>query len=584
MSEDELPEGWTEAPLDQLIQPLETGSRPKGGVRGIQGGVPSVGGEHLDDAGGFSFDSIKYVPRKFYDGMRRGHIQIGDVLVVKDGATTGKVSLVRDSFPYPEAVVNEHVFICRPRDGVEPEFLFRFLYSPVGQRRILENFRGSAQGGINQSFAPNTAVPLAPLAEQERIVGAAEALLARVHAVRDRLDRVPAVLRRFRQSVLAAACDGRLTEDWRAAHPDAEPADVLLGRIEAERRQRLGKRYKAPAEPETDDLNDLPEGWASASLEGVTSQITSGPRDWTQYYGRGSGTFIMAQNVRKGVLDLSYRKAVDPPASDPSRERSQVEVGDLLVTIVGANTGDVCPVNEALPEHYVCQSVALLRPAEAGIAAFLNLLLNSPSHGRGYFDACNYGAGRPHLSFDQLRATPVALPPLEEQAEIVRRADALLALADRVGARVEAARLHAERTAQAVLAKAFRGELVPTEAELARAEGRGYETTDVLLARVAEDSKGTPKAKAPPAQTDAPDLFSQPPAASASGEVPGPLRDAADAGATTTPRELLSWFGQKRRGAVVVGRVRSALGALGAETRPDFAEAGFDDAVRLVCR
>ena len=73
--------------------------------------------------------------------------------MVKDGATTGKVALVREDFPHPAAVVNEHVFVCRWADGVDPSFLFWFLYSEEGQNRILANFRGSAQGGINQSLA-----------------------------------------------------------------------------------------------------------------------------------------------------------------------------------------------------------------------------------------------------------------------------------------------------------------------------------------------------------------------------------------------------------------------------------------------
>ncbi len=78
---DGLPRGWTETPLTQLVEVLESGSRPKGGVRGIGEGIPSIGGEHLDEEGGFRFDAVKYVPFRFFDGMRRGRIQTGDVLV-----------------------------------------------------------------------------------------------------------------------------------------------------------------------------------------------------------------------------------------------------------------------------------------------------------------------------------------------------------------------------------------------------------------------------------------------------------------------------------------------------------------------
>jgi len=204
-----LPEGWVEITLSQILQVLESGSRPKGGVRGIKEGVPSIGGEHINENGGFRFDKIKFVPHNFFKKMTYGHIQTGDVLIVKDGATTGKVALVREDFPYNPAVVNEHVFICRPIEGVYPPFLFHFLFSKEGQDRILENFRGSAQGGINQSFAPGTTVPLAPLAEQKRIVAKADEVLKRVNPVRERLDRVSMILKRFRQEE-----SGAVTVDW----------------------------------------------------------------------------------------------------------------------------------------------------------------------------------------------------------------------------------------------------------------------------------------------------------------------------------------------------------------------------------
>jgi type I restriction enzyme S subunit len=103
-----------------------------------------------------------------------------------------------------------------------------------------------------------------------------------------------------------------------------------------------------------------------------------------------------------------------------------------------------------------------------------------------------YGAGKPGLNLDNIREMLVALPPLDEQREIVRRVDALFALARAIERRVAVATARAERLQQAVLARAFRGELVPTEAELARREARGYEDAEALLARVraARDAGG----------------------------------------------------------------------------------------------
>src|SRR5262249_45060955 len=102
-----------------------------------------------------------------------------------------------------------------------------------------------------------------------------------------------------------------------------------------------------------------------------------------------------------------------------------------------------------------------------------------------------YGEGRPHLSFDDIRATAIAIPPVEEQREIVRRVEALFKLADAIERRVTAATARVEKLTQAILAKAFRGQLVPTEAELARCEGREYEPASVLLERIRAERTGT---------------------------------------------------------------------------------------------
>ncbi len=157
--------------LSRLLLTLENGSRPSGGVGQIRTGVPSLGGEHISNGGNFNFENIKYVPQEFFARMSRGIINKYDVLVVKDGATTGKTAFVGNDFPFENAVVNEHVFIVRPdTDLLLPEYLFFFLYSAWGQAQIEREFHGGAIGGINQSFAENLEVPLPSLVEQRRIV------------------------------------------------------------------------------------------------------------------------------------------------------------------------------------------------------------------------------------------------------------------------------------------------------------------------------------------------------------------------------------------------------------------------------
>ena len=151
---------------------LESGSRPKGGVGGILGGIPSIGGEHLNTNGGFIFSKLKYIPEDFFEVLNKGHIYPNDIIVVKDGATTGKISYVDDDFPHKHAVVNEHLFIVRvnPKAAL-PKYVFYYLFSSEGQKQILSDFRGATVGGISRNFPRKVNVPTPCIPEQTQIAG-----------------------------------------------------------------------------------------------------------------------------------------------------------------------------------------------------------------------------------------------------------------------------------------------------------------------------------------------------------------------------------------------------------------------------
>ena len=117
------------------------------------------------------------------------------------------------------------------------------------------------------------------------------------------------------------------------------------------------------------------------------------------------------------------------------------------------------------------------------IPTFLMHVLNCPNTNRRV-KQLTAGSASPHLNVQEIKRFAVPVPPPDEQLEIVRRVETLFTLADTIETRVSAATKRAEKLTQAILAKAFRGELVPTEAELARREGRSYESASDLLARI----------------------------------------------------------------------------------------------------
>jgi type I restriction enzyme, S subunit len=453
--EGELPDGWTGTTLDQILESLESGSRPKGGVRGISDGIPSIGGEHLNDNGGFRFDAVKFVPRSFFERMGRGHIKKGDILVVKDGATTGKVALVRDNFPYPTAVVNEHVFICRLWSGLYPPFFFYFLFSKEGQDRILENFRGSAQGGINQSFAPGTVIPVAPRPEQKRIVAKVEELLARVTASREHLSKAALTLKRFRQSVLAAACSGRLTESRRH---------------------------------DGDEASELPSGWRWEPVEELLTKggIFDGPFGSnlkTSDYTANGVRVVRMENI--GWLTfIGFKQAFISENKYQSLTRHTVGAGDIIFSSFIDDQIRSCVLPVLLTKAIAKADCFCLRPDSTLVDRHYLVLQLSSQESYNALRENIHGATRPRVNTTQVRRLSVRVCPLPEQHEIVRRVEALFKLADVIERRIETATKRADKLTQAILAKAFRGELVPTEAELARREGREYERASALLGRI----------------------------------------------------------------------------------------------------
>jgi type I restriction enzyme, S subunit len=469
----ELPDGWEIIPLPDCVY-FQEGP----GLRKWQFGEAGIPFLNIRTFNNGTIDKTKcqfVKPEEFQGKYEHFLLNDGDIVVSSSG-TLGKLAVIREQdLPL---MLNTSVIRYRtlyPAQLLQPYLKF-FLQSHHFFRQIESAKTGSAISNYGPSHLKEMKIIIAPPAEQRRIVARLEKLLGKVNACQQRLENIPRILKRFRQVVLAAACSGTLTSDWRETQSPKESAQSLLLRIREERKviwqesrreKGLGvdfRNYSTPVSPTSEFEIDFPDSWTLASMDELTYIITSGSRDWKKYYrDDGPGTFVMAQNVRPLKFDRSFRLGVDPPEDNRDRARSEIRQNDLLVTIVGANTGDVCRVDVPVQNHYVCQSVALMRPVLIATSPFLELFLNSLAHGQEQYRKWIYGEGRPHLSFDHLRATAVALPPLTEQQEIVRLVDTFFKLADQLEARYQRAKAHVDKLQQSILAKAFRGELVPRD-------------------------------------------------------------------------------------------------------------------------
>jgi type I restriction enzyme S subunit len=166
----EIPKDWEVKKLGDLLRSLESGSRPKGGsLAHTPNGVLSIGGENINWDGSLNLAECLRFEESFYNRLKRGRIEEGDILLVKDGATIGKLAFIKE-VPEGKAMVNEHVFLLKSNNlKINPKFLFYFLLSEVGRQQIESLIFGSAQGGINKSIQDNILVFYPPLPEQSRI-------------------------------------------------------------------------------------------------------------------------------------------------------------------------------------------------------------------------------------------------------------------------------------------------------------------------------------------------------------------------------------------------------------------------------
>ncbi len=338
-------------------------------------------------------------------------------------------------------------FVLRSNDSILPQYLFHYIRQ-VSFRELAEsNMTGSVgQKRVPKEFIVNAAIPLPPLAEQHRIVAAIEALFARLDAANARLERVPGILKQFRQAVLAAACDGRLTEDWRAGSPQ----DWLECKVV--------------------DIAQVKVGGTPSRKK---PQFWNGTIPWVSS-GEVANNHI--HSTREHITELGL-------------ENSNAKIypkGTILIAMIGEGK---TRGQSAYLEIEACtnQNVAGIVPDIQKITSdFLWYWSLSK-----YEDHRKAGRGgeQPALNKKIISEMQLSLPPLPEQNEIVRRVEALLALTDRIEAEVAAARAKTETMRQSILAQAFSGRLVPTEAGLARREGREYEPASVLLERIHSEKK-----------------------------------------------------------------------------------------------
>ena len=437
---DELPEGWAQVSLSECVDVLDLQR------------VPVNSDERAKRKG-----RVPYYGATGQVGWIDDHIFDEELLLLgEDGAPFLDKSKAIAYIIAGKSWVNNHAHVLRACSEITKNHYLKFY---------LDNFdfhgfvNGTTRMKLTQASLNSIPVRLAPLPEQRRIAERLEKLLAEVEQCKERMAKIPVLLKRFRQSVLAAACSGRLTADWR------------------------GK--KLPLKTINSD-SELPDSWKAVSLG---SLISDGPQNGlykpASFYGRG--TLIVRIDAFYDGTISAWSELKRLHLTKEEQTQFELRNGDILINRVNSPKflGKAALVRE-LSEPCVYESNMMrLRLDLSQVLPNYAILYLQSFHGLSELQRnAKHAVNQSSINQQDAKAVSFNLPSISEQQEIVRRVDALFALADRIEERYQGAKKQVDKLTQSILAKAFRGELVPTEAELAAREGRDYESAAQLLQRI----------------------------------------------------------------------------------------------------
>jgi type I restriction enzyme S subunit len=449
-----LPQGWTIASLANLtVTPKHDiisgpfGSNLKSDEY-VATGVPIIRLQNVD-RNRFIEKNMRFITSQKAQELSAHRFQAGDIVITKLGDPLGKACVVPDSLPNGVVVadvvrvrIDESRF-CKP-------YTVYAINSPAVVNQINQEIKGSTRPRVNLNHLRDLEIPLAPLSEQRRIVAKLKKILAKVETSQKSLTKIPVLIKHFRQSVLTAACTGRLTADWREQN---EEADVF---------SKDGK-----------DFPELPSSWywiPISELSKVETGTTPPKYDQTNYSTVTTDCpFFKPTDLNNGFYVREAREWISKKGERFARILPPLTV---CVTSIGATIGKTGLLRVRGATNQQINSIV---PCDKVHPLFTFFFCCSPYFQQRIIEESS-STTLPIINKGRFEQLEFPLPPLTEQKEIIRRVESLFTLADKIETRYQKAHEHVDRLTQSILAKAFRGELV--------IQDPNDEPANVLLARI----------------------------------------------------------------------------------------------------
>lgn len=411
-----LPKGWA------ITKIIETATTNSGGTPSTakkeyweNGNVPWINSGKLKDR--IISEPTTYITELGLNNSSAKLFPKFTTLIALTGATTGKVGLL--DF---ECSANQSVTGIYPNNFNNTKYIFYFLI--FSRDNILELSLGSAQPHINKNIVDNFPILFPPQNEQKRIVDKLDKLMERIEAVTTRLDKIPLLLKRFRQSVLAAAVSGKLTNKEREGDHIFE--EIPLGNL----------------------IDDIKYG---TSMKSVKEEIGI--------------PILRIPNISEGKIDLNDLKY--SKLAKQEYDKLKLTPGDVLII---RSNGSVSLVGKSaiVTENerdfaYAGYLIRVRCNRRKLLPEYLNLSLASNNLRTQIELPARSTSGVNNINTTEIRSLLIPTPEIEEQEEIVRRVEALFKTADKLEERYKKAKAYTDKLKQSILAKAFRGELLPQD-------------------------------------------------------------------------------------------------------------------------
>lgn len=338
-----------------------------------------------------------------------------DVLIARYGASIGRI-LTGMTGAYNVAIAK----VLIP-DNIDKRFVFHLLNSSYFQEPILSIER-SAQDGFNKDDLSRIYIPLPPLNEQKRIVKKLDAIIPKVDEVNSRLERVPLILKRARQSILNQAITGELTKDWRKEH-------------------------------------NITESWETTTFKSIATKLTDGSHNPPPQKAEGYPV-ISAKNIKNNQIVIdNVERYTDEEGFLKENKRTNIKYGDIILGIIGASIGNIAIYK--LNQKVIAQrSIAII---DTNINnEYVYYYMSSQIYQNCLIDKTK-GAAQGGVYLSELSSIEIRVPTIEEQEEIVKQVKKAFEKLDKIEEQYKKAKSYTDRITQSILHKAFTGNLVPQD-------------------------------------------------------------------------------------------------------------------------